>query len=158
VHRYPERVIKEAITNAIIHRDYRINRDVHIRIFDSRIEVVSPGAFPGRITSTNISKVGSFARNPLIARYLREFPEPPNVDAGEGVRIMFSLMRDGNLFPPQYLEIREREQESVTVTLLNEERPAIWEQVSAWVDEHGSIANSDLCQIADSASDSSLLS
>ena len=37
VHRYPERVIKEAITNAIIHRDYRLNRDVQIRIFDNRI-------------------------------------------------------------------------------------------------------------------------
>jgi ATP-dependent DNA helicase RecG len=84
VHRYPERVIKEAITNAIIHRDYRINKDIQIRIFDSRIEVVSPGAFPGRITPTNISRAGSFARNPLIARNLREFPEPPNVDVYSG--------------------------------------------------------------------------
>lgn len=46
IHRYPERVIKEAITNALIHRDYRLNRDTQIRIFDNRIEVISPGLFP----------------------------------------------------------------------------------------------------------------
>lgn len=148
IHRYPERVIKEAITNALIHRDYRLNRDVHIRIFDNRIEVMSPGLFPGRITAATIHRTGSFARNALIASNLREFPEPPNVDAGEGVRMMFSLMRAGNLYPPQYRELRDQAQEAILVTLLNEERPPVWEQVSDWMDRHGPIANSDLCQIA----------
>lgn len=148
IHRYPERVIKEAITNALIHRDYRLNRDVQVRIFDSRIEVLSPGLFPGRITASTIHRAGSFARNPLIASNLREFPEPPNVDAGEGVRMMFNLMRAGNLYPPQYRELRDQAQEAISVTLLNEERPPIWEQVSDWMDRHGPIANSDLCQIA----------
>lgn len=148
IHRYPERVVKEAITNALIHRDYRLNRDVHIRIFDNRIEVMSPGLFPGRITAASINRMGSFARNALIASNLREFPEPPNVDAGEGVRTMFNLMRAGNLYPPQYRELRDQAQEAILVTLLNEERPPIWEQVSDWMDRHGPIANSDLCQIA----------
>lgn len=148
IHRYPERVIKEAITNALIHRDYRLNRDVHIRIFDNRIEVTSPGLFPGRITAATIQRRGSFARNALLASNLREFPEPPNVDAGEGVRMMFSLMRAGNLYPPQYRELRDQAQEAIVVTLLNEARPPIWEQVSDWVERHGPIANSDLCRIA----------
>lgn len=148
VHRYPERVIKEAITNALIHRDYRLNRDVQVRIFDNRIEVISPGLFPGRITVATIQKAGSFARNALIASNLREFPEPPNVDAGEGVRMMFSAMRVNNLFPPIYREIRDQAQEAIMVTLLNEERPPMWEQVSDWMDRNGSIGNSDLCQIA----------
>lgn len=56
VHRYPERVIKEAITNVIIHRDYQMNRDVQIRIFDSRIEVLSPSLFPGRITAATVHR------------------------------------------------------------------------------------------------------
>jgi ATP-dependent DNA helicase RecG len=77
VHRYPERVIKESITNALIHRDYRLNRDVQVRIFDNRIEVLSPGLFPGRITAATIHRAGSFARNPLLASNLREFPVPP---------------------------------------------------------------------------------
>jgi ATP-dependent DNA helicase RecG len=148
VHRYPERVIKEAITNAVIHRDYRLNRDIQIRIFDNRIEVESPGLFPGTITPANVGKAGSFARNPLIARNLREFPEPPNVDAGEGVRMMFSEMRAANLFPPFFSENRDVAQPSVVVTLLNEERPPVWEQVSDWIDRNGPLANSDLCRIA----------
>lgn len=148
VHRYPVRVIKEAITNALIHRDYRLNRDVLVRIFDNRLEVISPGLFPGRITAATVQKMGSFARNPLIASNLREFPVPPNVDAGEGVRMMFSLMRAGNLYPPQYREVRDQAQEAITVTLLNEERPPIWEQVSDWMDRNGKINNSALCKIA----------
>jgi len=148
IHRYPERVLKEAVTNALIHRDYRLNRDVQIRIFDSRIEILSPGLFPGRITAATIQHAGSFARNLLIARNLREFPEPPNVDAGEGVRMMFNLMREGNLYPPQYREFRNQAQEAVSVTLLNEDRPPIWEQVSDWMDRNGPINNGNLCQIA----------
>lgn len=148
MHRYPERVIKEAITNAVIHRDYRMNKDIHIRIFDNRIEVLSPGLFPGRITAATVYRMGSFARNGLIASNLREFPDPPNVDAGEGVRMMFSVMRASNLYPPQYREMRDQAQECIVVTLLNEERPPIWEQVSDWIDRNGPIANGDLCQIA----------
>ena len=147
VHRYPERVIKEAITNALIHRDYRLNRDVQIRIFDDRIEVLSPGLFPGRITAATIQRAGSFARNALIASNLREFPEPPNVDAGEGVRMMFSVMKTSNLYPPQYREIHDQDQQAIMVTLRNEERPPAWEQVSDWMDRHGPISNGDLCKI-----------
>ncbi len=148
IHCYPDRVIKEAITNAVIHRDYRLNRDIQIRIFDNRIEIESPGLFPGTITPANVSKAGSFARNALIARNLREFPEPPNVDAGEGVRMMFAEMRAANLFPPFFVENRESAQASVVVTLRNEERPPIWEQVSDWIDRNGPLSNSDLCAIA----------
>jgi len=43
VHRYPVRVIREVITNAVIHRDYHLNQDIHVYIFDNRIEVRSPG-------------------------------------------------------------------------------------------------------------------
>ena len=148
VHRYPERVIKEAITNAVIHRDYRFNRDIQVRIFDNRIEVLSPGLFPGRITTATVHRMGSFARNGLIASNLREFPVPPNVDAGEGVKMMFNLMRAQNLYPPQYRELRQQAQEAISVTLLNEESPSIWEQVSDWVDRNGSISNRELRQIA----------
>ncbi|WP_292979346.1 ATP-binding protein [Nitrosomonas sp.] len=148
IHRYPERVIKEAITNALIHRDYRLNRDVQIRIFDNRIEVLSPGLFPGRITAATIQRAGSFARNPLLASNLREFPEPPNVDTGEGVRMMFTVMKANSLYPPQYRELCEQAQEAVIVTLLNEERPPVWEQVSDWIDRNGPLSNSELCAIA----------
>lgn len=147
-HMYPERVVKEAIVNAVIHRDYRLNRDIFIRIFDDRIEVESPGVFPGNITSANIGRAGSKARNPLVAQNLREFPVAPNIDAGEGVKMMFAEMAAAQLYPPQYSQNTEAAVESVTVTLLNLERPSAWDEVSGWIDRHGSIANAELCKIA----------
>lgn len=150
-HSYPQRVVKEAIVNAVIHRDYRLNRDIFIRIFDDRIEIESPGVFPGAITPSNVDKLGSKARNPLIAQNMREFPVPPNIDAGEGVKMMFAEMAQAMLYPPQYRQNTEVAVESVTLILLNAERPTLWDQVSHWIDTHGEIANADLCKIANIA-------
>ncbi len=147
-HVYPERVVKEAIVNAVIHRDYRLNRDIFIRVFDDRIEIESPGAFPGNITVANIGRVGSKARNALIALNLREFDQAPNIDAGEGVKMMFAEMAAAKLYPPQYAQNLENAVESVTLTLLNMERPTVWDEVSAWIDTRGSIANAELCKLA----------
>lgn len=147
-HLYPERVIKEAIVNAAIHRDYRLNRDIFVRIFDDRIEVESPGVFPGNITPATIAKAGSRSRNPLIATNLREFEVAPNIDAGEGVKMMFAEMALAKLYPPQYAQNTDGTVESVTVTLLNHERPSAWDEVSGWLDTQGSIANAELCRIA----------
>ena len=147
-HVYPERVVKEAIVNAVVHRDYRLNRDIFIRLFDDRVEVESPGVFPGTITPATIDKGGSKARNPLLALNLREFPEPPNIDGGEGVPMMFAEMAAARLYPPQYRQNTDTQVESVTVTLLNLERPTAWDEVSHWVDAHGSIANAELREIA----------
>lgn len=147
-HLYPERVVKEAIVNAVIHRDYRLNRDILIRIFDDRLEVDSPGVFPGAITSANIAKAGSKARNPLIVKMLRDFPVPPNFDLNEGVPMMFAEMASARLYPPQYRQTVDATHENITVTLLNLERPTVWDEVSHWLDTHGTIANADLCQIA----------
>jgi ATP-dependent DNA helicase RecG len=75
---------------------------------------------------------------------LREFPTPPNLDAGEGVRMMFGTMRATGLYPPLYLTRPHTERESVTVLLLNENRPSAWEQVSDYVDKHGFIGNKEV--------------
>jgi len=147
-HLYPERVVTEAIVNAVIHRDYRLNRDIFIRIFDDKIEIESPGVFPGNINPLNISKAGSKARNPLIAQNLREFPIAPNIDAGEGVKMMFAEMAAAKLYPPQYRQNVDTAVESVTVTLLNHERPTAWDEVSHWIDTHGEITNTHLRDIA----------
>lgn len=148
MHAYPARVVKEAIVNAIIHRDYRLNRDIFIRIFDDRIEVENPGTFPGNITPVNIAIAGSKARNPLLAANLREFPEAPNIDAGEGVRTMFSEMAHADLYPPQYRQSLGVAVPTVTVTLFNAKRPSTWDEVSDWLDRRGSIANADVVRIS----------
>lgn len=148
-YRFPERVIKEAITNAVVHRDYRLNRDIHIRIFDDRVEVESPGRLPGNLTPATIDKAGSMPRNSLLARNLREFPAPPNVDAGEGVPMMFAQMAQANLYEPLYREQLDGAVPTLLVTLLNEERPPLWAQVSDWIDRNGPIANGKLREISD---------
>ena len=50
---YPIRALREAITNAVIHRDYSEAGDVRVFIFDDRIEIINPGRFPRGITPKN---------------------------------------------------------------------------------------------------------
>lgn len=144
VQSYPVRVIKEAITNALIHRDYRLPADVHIRIFSDRIEVESPGLLVGPVTAANIGTIGTHARNPVLVNHLRDFPTPPNLDAGEGVRMMFGTMQAVGLYPPLYLTRPQVPREAVIVFLLNEHRPTAWEQVSRHIDRQGSIGNTEV--------------
>ena len=72
---YPEETLHEIITNAVIHRDYSIPDDVHIRIYDNRVEVENPSVLPGHITVENI--LGErFSRNGNIVRIINKFPNP----------------------------------------------------------------------------------
>ncbi len=146
VQRYPVRVIAEAITNAVIHRDYRLTADVMIRIFSDRIEVESPGLLPGTVTVANIQTV-RHNRNPLIVQHLREFPDPPNLDAHEGVKMMFGTMHEAGLYPPQFLTRPRIEREAVVVHLRNQNQPTVWQQVSHYLDENGSISNAEVREI-----------
>jgi ATP-dependent DNA helicase RecG len=129
----PERAVREAITNAVIHRDYHIKRDIEVKIFEDRIEVKSPGLFPYNITKTNIGKVRSDGyRNDLLVKHLREFSEPPNLDQNEGVRAMQSEMNARNLYPPIYWTYPVYD-DSVEVGLFNENRPNEWEKIKDYL-------------------------
>lgn len=97
---YPTETLHEVLTNALIHRDYQIAKDVHIRIFDDRIEIESPGRLPGHVTPQNIL-AEQFARNGAIVRLLAKFPEAPNKDIGEGLNTAFDAMRNIGLKPPE---------------------------------------------------------
>lgn len=144
VQRYPVRVLQEAITNAVLHRAYHVNADIHVRIFSDRVEVESPGAFPRDVTVSNLRTAGSKPRNAVVVDHVREFPEPPNLDAGEGVRMMFETMHRADLYPPQYRAWPEIDREAVLVVLRNESRPTAWDQVVACVEERGSIGNAEV--------------
>lgn len=142
--RYPVRVLREAVTNAVLHRDYRLPADIHVRIFSNRIEVESPGLFPVPVTLENLREVGSRPRNKALVTHLREFPSPPNLDAGEGVRMMFETMERASLYPPVYVTEPELRREAVLVTLLNGARPSIWDQVHAYLQDHPAIGNAEV--------------
>lgn len=69
---YPERAVTEVIANAIIHRDYmQMGSEVHIDMYDDRLEVYSPGGMmDGRlIQELNPLTVPSKRRNPLLADF-----------------------------------------------------------------------------------------
>ena len=67
---YAERAVTEALVNAIIHRDYIVlGSEVHIDMFDDRVEITSPGGMfgGGSIQEYDICSIRSMRRNPVIA-------------------------------------------------------------------------------------------
>jgi ATP-dependent DNA helicase RecG len=84
---------------------------------------------------------------------LREFPVPPNLDAGEGVRMMFQTMREAELYPPFYhVEPNPAGgDETVKVVLFNQNRPSVWEQVEHHLQSNPTIGNSDVRALLGSA-------
>lgn len=100
---YPPEAVWEIIVNAIIHRDYSISDDVQIRIFDNRIEVISPGRLPGYVSVDNILDA-RYSRNSKIVRSLARYPNPPNKDLGEGLNTAFQKMKEWRLKQPVIVE------------------------------------------------------
>lgn len=96
---YPVEAIHEILVNAIIHRDYSLNDDIHIKIFDNRIEIISPGKFPGYISKENIYEE-RFSRNPNLVRMLHNLPNPVNHDIGEGLDTVRNVLKKIGLIPP----------------------------------------------------------
>ncbi|MBI3548723.1 MAG: putative DNA binding domain-containing protein [Elusimicrobia bacterium] len=113
--KYPPETLHEIITNAILHRDYSIADDVHVRIFENRIEIESPGTLPAHITVGNILKE-RFSRNGNVVRLINKFPDPPNKDVGEGLNTAFAAMRKLKLKEPVILA----KENSVLVTIRHE--------------------------------------
>ena len=70
---YPEEAVREALVNALIHRDYRLSGRVSLRIFNDRLEIWSPGGLALPISLDDLAQHGgaSFPRNPLLAATAR---------------------------------------------------------------------------------------
>lgn len=102
--KYPSEALFEILVNAVIHRDYSINDDVHVRVYDNRVEVQSPGRLPGSVTIENILDE-RYARNPKIVRMLHKLPEPVNHDIGEGLNTAKNALHKAGLVPPVFQEL-----------------------------------------------------
>ncbi len=135
----PEWAFQEAITNAVIHRNYFVQDDIQVRFFDDRVEVESPGTYPGHITVENI-RAERFARNPLILRTLNRFQSSPNLDIGEGVDRMFKVMKEQNLYEPLFYPPTSRPN-TVLLLLLNMHKIEYWDTVGKYLDENYRITN-----------------
>lgn len=134
---YPPETLHEIITNAVIHRDYSIADDVHIRVFDNRVEVQSPGRLPAHITLKNIFSE-RFARNGAIVRMLNKFPDPPNKDVGEGLDTAFRAMHQLGLKEPKIYE----KENSVLVVIKHEALASPEEAIMDYLETHDTINNS----------------
>ena len=100
----PYLAIREAIANAVAHRDYRVPSHIDVAIFDDRVEVWSPGELPLGIKIKDLfRKHVSVLRNPAIAEVL--FLAGYIERWGTGIDKMNKLMQDYGLSIPEYDEI-----------------------------------------------------
>jgi ATP-dependent DNA helicase RecG len=97
----PEDAWLEGLVNAVVHRSYSLAGD-HIRVdvFDDRIEISSPGRFPGLVDLSDPLHSTRFARNPRIARVCSDLHF--GQELGEGIRRIFEEMRAAGLVDPVY--------------------------------------------------------
>ena len=82
---FPESVVREALGNALVHRDYSIaGTDITLAIFNDRLEVQSPGRLPNTVTAAGMKSGMRYARNQTLVNVMRDYGY---VDArGMGVR------------------------------------------------------------------------
>lgn len=100
----PYLAIREAIANAVAHRDYRVPSHIDVAVFDDRVEVWSPGGLPLGIKMKDLfNKHISVLRNPVIAEIL--FLVGYIERWGTGIEKMNRLMVEHGLSMPEYAEI-----------------------------------------------------
>src|SRR5438067_2690763 len=140
---YPQEAVREAIINAIAHRDYSgfaRSSYIQIRMFADRLEVQSPGGLYGTVTEENL-EVEHSTRNRELMRLMEDVHLVEN--RGSGIKAMLEAMRQANLEPPRFDDKRS----SFWVTFRN--HTLMSPEAIAWLNNE-SIANSDyqrLCRV-----------
>lgn len=141
---YPRFAVREALINAVAHRDYRIRgRRIEIRMYDDRLEVISPGGLPGYITLDNLVEE-HYSRNPRIVNGLFQWGYIEEL--GLGIDRMIEEMVQAGHPPPTF----QATPHTFSVTLTKKRRPSSSRssglnerqtRALAYVREHGSISN-----------------
>ncbi|MFP4082418.1 MAG: ATP-binding protein [Candidatus Aminicenantes bacterium] len=100
---YPPEALREAIVNAVCHRDYFLTGNIQIGIYDDRVEIWSPGRLPEPLTPNMLKgEHQSIPRNPLIAnilfliRYIEQW--------GKGTNKIIDWCKNHGLKEPDFLE------------------------------------------------------
>ncbi|MCG3171520.1 MAG: hypothetical protein CALGDGBN_03142 [Pseudomonadales bacterium] len=102
----PQRVIREAVVNALMHRSYRSHTPVQIIRYSNRLEIRNPGF--SLKSPDHLGEPGSLHRNPKLAAALYDtrFAETK----GSGVRVMREMCEQAGLAPPLFESDRGQEQ------------------------------------------------
>jgi ATP-dependent DNA helicase RecG len=116
----PERVIREAVVNAVMHRSYRAQNPIQIIRFSNRIEIRNPGH--SLVATDELGNPGSRTRNEQIAAVLHDCGYAET--KGTGIRVMRQQMHDANMTEPIFRSSRQDDSFEVTLfshNLLDEE-------------------------------------
>ena len=98
----PKKAIRETLLNAFIHRNYHIQAPTKIAVWSDRIEVFSPGSFPGPIDVNNLRTGRSYIRNPHICKAFREAGYIEKL--GSGFIVMLDSYQAYHLPSPQVID------------------------------------------------------
>jgi len=102
--RIPRDAWLEGLVNAVVHRSCSIMGDhIRVEIFPNRIQITSPGRFPGLVDPARPLEIDRYARNPRISRVCSDLGVTREL--GEGIRRMFDEMRRRGLADPIYTQM-----------------------------------------------------
>ena len=104
---YPITALREAILNALVHRDYSVHTEgmpIQITMYEDRIEIRNPGGLYGRIKIDQLGKVQPDTRNPIIATELEVLKVTEN--RYSGIPTIRRAMHEYGLPQPEFLDER----------------------------------------------------
>lgn len=139
---YPREAMREAIVNAVAHRDYSPyvrGSYVQIRMFADRIEIQSPGGLFGNVTVENMDEEQS-TRNARLMRMMEDAHIVEN--RGSGIRAMLDALRGANLEPPRFEDRRS----SFLVTFRN--HTLMNPEAIAWLNRFAHLSLNDRQRVA----------
>lgn len=96
----PEDALREAVLNALMHRKYNIPGAIKIAIYDDRLEVFSPGSFPGLVDINNLGDGITYLRNPVVVRLAHRMGLIETL--GTGIRLIFDSCYKAGIQAPVY--------------------------------------------------------
>lgn len=136
----PEEALREALANAIAHRDYRSRNHVRVRVFKDRVVIASPGGLPEGMNEGDLG-TKSVPRNPLLYSMLARMGLVAGI--GSGIRRMKSLCREYGVLEPR-IEVSATE-----VTISFRRPPAIRFQPSGIDDDDFAAIQASLFAVQD---------
>ena len=104
---YPMTAVREAVINALVHRDYSIHTEgmpIQILMFDDRMEIRNPGGIYGRIKMDQLGKVQPDTRNPVLATLLEVLGITEN--RYSGIPTIRKAMKEYGLKEPEFQDMR----------------------------------------------------
>jgi ATP-dependent DNA helicase RecG len=99
----PEIALREILANAIAHRNYHIPAATKVAIFDNRVEIFTPGSFPGPLNTQNLRMGLTYIRNKAITKILHEMHFIEKM--GTGFITLFESYEERKMKEPEIIEL-----------------------------------------------------